>query len=49
MSNDTQKADQIAYRFYTKLTLVVNNARATADPRVQTKVDKWVSSIYRRD
>ncbi|TCD69595.1 hypothetical protein EIP91_007017 [Steccherinum ochraceum] len=41
MSNDTQKADQIAHRFYTKLALVVNHARATAEPSPQAKVDKW--------
>ncbi|KAI0084627.1 autophagy-related protein 13-domain-containing protein [Irpex rosettiformis] len=41
MSNDTQKADQIAHRLYTKLTLVVNHARATAEPGPQAKVDKW--------
>lgn len=42
VSNDTQKADQIAHRFYTKLALVVNHARATAELNPQTKVDKWV-------
>lgn len=42
MSNDLQKADQIAHRFYTKLCLVVSNARTTAEPRSQGKVDKWV-------
>ncbi|KAG6331042.1 hypothetical protein ID866_8048 [Astraeus odoratus] len=41
MSNDIQKADQIAYRFYSKLCLVVNSARSTAEPRSQTRVDKW--------
>ena len=49
MSNDIQKADQIAYRLFTKLTLVVNQARSTLDPppsaRAQTKVDKWVRSF----
>ncbi|KAH7929215.1 hypothetical protein BV22DRAFT_1003358 [Leucogyrophana mollusca] len=45
MSNDIQKADQIAHRFYTKLTLVVNNARATAEPRSGAKVDKWASLL----
>lgn len=44
MSNDIQKADQIAYRLFTKLALVVNQARSTADPVVggQVKLDKWV-------
>jgi autophagy-related protein 13 len=42
MSNDTQKADQIAYRYYTKLALVVHNARATVEPKAQAKPDKWV-------
>ncbi|EKM53214.1 uncharacterized protein PHACADRAFT_30248 [Phanerochaete carnosa HHB-10118-sp] len=42
MSNDTQKADQIAYRFYTKLALVVHHARATSEPNPQAKADKWV-------
>lgn len=53
MSNDIQKADQIAYHLFTKLTLVVNQARATAEStssnssgggssRPQVKVDKWV-------
>ncbi|KAH8103421.1 autophagy-related protein 13-domain-containing protein [Cristinia sonorae] len=44
MSNDTQRADQIAHRFYTKLSLVVNHARATgetAEPSPQAKPDKW--------
>ena len=45
MSNDTQKADQIAHRLYTKLTLVVNHARATAEPGPQAKVDKWVCVV----
>ena len=49
MSNDTQKADQIAHRFYTKLSLVVNHARATAEPSPQAKVDKWVSAELRID
>ncbi|KZP26762.1 hypothetical protein FIBSPDRAFT_674560, partial [Athelia psychrophila] len=43
MSNDIQKADQIAYRLFTKLALVVHQARTTADQqqRLQPKVDKW--------
>ncbi|KAK7689353.1 hypothetical protein QCA50_007144 [Cerrena zonata] len=41
MSNDIQKADQIVHRFYTKLSLVVNHARASAEPSQQGKVDKW--------
>ncbi|KAI0916135.1 hypothetical protein AcW1_010009 [Taiwanofungus camphoratus] len=41
MSNETQKADQIAHRFYTKLTLVVHHARATVESPSQVKVDKW--------
>lgn len=36
-----QRADQIAYRFFTKLTLIVNQARSTVEP-VQARVDKWV-------
>ncbi len=43
MSNETQKADQIAFHVYTKLSHVVNHARTTVEPRVQPKVDKWVS------
>ena len=42
MSNDIQKADQIAYHIFTKLVLVVNQARVTAEPKSQAKVDKWV-------
>ena len=42
-SNDTHKADQIAYRFYTKLVLVVNQARSTFEQPIQGKGDKWVS------
>ena len=42
MSNDIQKADQIAYHIFTKLVLVVNQARVTAEPKLQAKVDKWV-------
>ncbi|OJA13751.1 hypothetical protein AZE42_01529 [Rhizopogon vesiculosus] len=42
MSNGIQKADQVAYRFYVKLCLVVSNARATSsDPRSQQRVDEW--------
>ncbi len=42
MSNDNQKADQIALHFYTKLFYVVSDARMTAESRLQSKVDKWV-------
>jgi autophagy-related protein 13 len=42
MSNEAHKADQIAYRYYTKLVSVVHAARTTADPNPQAKVDKWV-------
>ena len=45
MSNETQRADQIAHRLYSKLSLVVNHARATLEPPPTAKVDKWVSSI----
>ncbi|KAI6169948.1 phosphorylated protein that interacts with Vac8p [Pisolithus thermaeus] len=41
MSNDIQKADQIAYRFYVKLCLVVHDARSTAEQRTPARVDKW--------
>ncbi|KZT71074.1 hypothetical protein DAEQUDRAFT_135657 [Daedalea quercina L-15889] len=41
MSNETQKADQITYRFYTKLSLVVHHARATFEAPAEAKVDKW--------
>ncbi|KAI6040787.1 autophagy-related protein 13-domain-containing protein [Pisolithus marmoratus] len=41
MSNDIQKADQIAYRFYTKLCLVVHHARSTTEQRSPARVDKW--------
>ncbi|TFY62297.1 hypothetical protein EVJ58_g3954 [Rhodofomes roseus] len=41
MSNETQKADQITYRFYTKLTLVVHHARATSEAPAEAKLDKW--------
>ncbi|KAH9965322.1 autophagy-related protein 13-domain-containing protein [Russula dissimulans] len=41
MSNEAHKADQIAYRYYTKLTSVVHAARATVEPNPQAKVDKW--------
>ncbi|PPQ96946.1 hypothetical protein CVT26_005965, partial [Gymnopilus dilepis] len=40
MSNDIQKADQIAFHFYTKLFYTVNHARAT-DEAASTRVDKW--------
>ena len=40
MSNDIQKADQIVHRFYTKLSLTVNHARASAEPSQQKQVDK---------
>jgi hypothetical protein len=46
MSNDTQRADQIAFHFYTKLFYVVNHARATANPTTATKPDKWVRHLY---
>ena len=44
MSNETQKADQIAHRLYSKLALVVNHARATREPPPNAKVDRWVRS-----
>ncbi len=47
MSNDIQKADQIAFHFYTKLFYAVNEARATEGVKAQPKVDKWVrESLY---
>ncbi|KAI0321425.1 autophagy-related protein 13-domain-containing protein [Amylostereum chailletii] len=41
MSNDTHKADQIAYRFYSKLAIVVHNARISDLPIPPPKIDKW--------
>ncbi|KZT25942.1 hypothetical protein NEOLEDRAFT_1132998 [Neolentinus lepideus HHB14362 ss-1] len=41
MSNDIQKADQISWKFYSKVVLVVDHARATAETRGQARVDKW--------
>ncbi|KJA14754.1 hypothetical protein HYPSUDRAFT_97190, partial [Hypholoma sublateritium FD-334 SS-4] len=41
MSDEIQKADQIAFHFYTKLFYAVHDARATEGPRPQAKVDKW--------
>ncbi|KAI0002459.1 autophagy-related protein 13-domain-containing protein [Russula compacta] len=41
MPNEAHKADQIAYRYYTKLASVVHAARTTAEPNPQAKVDKW--------
>ena len=43
MSNDTQRADQIVYHFYTKLVLVVHDARLPQEPNGHAKIDKWVS------
>ncbi|TFK37873.1 autophagy-related protein 13-domain-containing protein [Crucibulum laeve] len=40
-NNDIQRADQIAFHFYTKLFYVVNEARATAEMRGAAKTDKW--------
>ena len=45
MSNESQKADQIAHRLYSKLVLVVNHARATIEPSPAAKLDKWVSTV----
>jgi autophagy-related protein 13 len=51
MSSDTsnsgimQKADQIAFHFYTKLFYTINQARATEEPHSQGKIDKWVRLI----
>jgi autophagy-related protein 13 len=39
-----QKADQIAFHFYTKLFYTVNQARATEEHPSQGKIDKWVRS-----
>ena len=44
MSND-QKADQIAFHFYTKLFYAINDARATEAARAQSKLDKWVCVV----
>ncbi|KAI0826570.1 autophagy-related protein 13-domain-containing protein [Trametes gibbosa] len=41
MSNDTQRADQIAHKLYSKLVLVVNYARATLEPSPDARLDKW--------
>lgn len=49
MSDEIQKADQIAFHFYTKLFYAVHDARATEGARPQAKVDKWVRSIALRE
>ncbi|KAG1867761.1 autophagy-related protein 13-domain-containing protein [Suillus subluteus] len=43
MSHDVQlqRNDQVAHRLYTKLCLVVSNARATSELKSESKVDKW--------
>jgi serine/threonine protein kinase len=41
--SDTWQADQIAYHFYTKLVLVVNDARLPQKPDERAEIDKWVS------
>ncbi|KAF8148027.1 autophagy-related protein 13 [Crassisporium funariophilum] len=41
MSNETHKADQIAFHFYTKLFYTVNHARATDESTTSSRVDKW--------
>ena len=48
MSNEAHKADQIAYRYYTKLVSVVHAARTTAESNPQARVDKWVRSRSHR-
>jgi hypothetical protein len=40
-TTDAQRADQIAYRVYTKLALVLADARAPPPPG-PAKADKWV-------
>ncbi|SRR5258708_415550 len=45
MSNEAHRADQIAYRYYSKLASVVHAARATTEPNPQAKVDKWVRRL----
>ena len=46
MPNEAHKADQIAYRYYTKLASIVHAARTTAEPNPQAKVDKWVCGSH---
>ncbi|KAJ3828720.1 phosphorylated protein that interacts with Vac8p [Lentinula raphanica] len=42
MSHDAQKADQITFRFHTKLFSLLNDARATASAETNTnKTEKW--------
>lgn len=43
MSDEIQKADQIAFHFYTKFFYALHDARATEGARAQAKTDKWVS------
>ena len=43
-SSLVQKAEQIAYRFFTKFALVVDNARIADERREINKADKWVRS-----
>lgn len=51
MSSDTsnsgimQKADQIAFHFYTKLFYIINQARTTEESHSQGKIDKWVGVV----
>lgn len=47
MSNDTHKADQIAFHFYSKLFYAVNHARATEESNANNKVDKWVRQMLK--
>ncbi|KAF8178962.1 autophagy-related protein 13-domain-containing protein [Pholiota molesta] len=41
MSDEIQKADQIAFHFYTKFFYALYDARATEGARAQAKTDKW--------
>lgn len=48
MSLDTgsQKADQIAHRFFYKFTIVIDNARnILSEPREDPRSDKWASIL----
>jgi hypothetical protein len=49
MSDYIQKADQLAFHFYTKFFYSLHDARVTEGACAQAKTDKWVSGSSERD
>lgn len=45
-TNEAQKVDQLTYHLFTKLFLVVHQARSNSEPSTDSTMDTWVSELH---